>query len=100
MPTTQTAPSTSETTVISNDEMLALIAKLQADNARLKAGMTAKNKLGIKVSEKGAVMVLGVRKFPVTFYAEEWARILAIKDQIEAFIVANKSDLSYKADSL
>ena len=50
--------------------------------------------LSAKVSEKGAVSVYGVRqRFPITYYADEWAVIFANADEIKAFIKAHKSEL-------
>jgi len=42
--------------------------------------------LSLKVSEKGAVSLYGMGRFPVTLYKEQWARILANAPLIEAFI--------------
>lgn len=53
-------------------------------------------KLTLKVSQKGAVQLDGLRRFPVTLYKREWERVLAMAPQITAFIEANKSNLSTK----
>ena len=37
----------------------------------------------VKVSEKGAVSLYGVGRFPVTLYKEQWAKVLGMKDEIE-----------------
>jgi hypothetical protein len=42
--------------------------------------------LSLKVSEKGAVSLYGIGRFPVTLYKEQWAKILGMAGQIEAFI--------------
>lgn len=55
---------------------------------------------GLKVSAKGAISLYGVRKFPVTFYPQEWHKILAKKAEIEAFETANKGKLAYKTASV
>ena len=54
--------------------------------------------LKLKVSQKGAVQVNGLRKFPVTLYANEWHQVLDMKDQILAFIAANQASLTNKGD--
>lgn len=72
-------------------EMKAMIEKLQAENAQLKAMATAK--LAIKISEKGAVSVYGVGRFPATFYRGQWLALLDYADNIKAFIEANKAKL-------
>ncbi|HEU4431738.1 MAG TPA: hypothetical protein VFT98_23470 [Myxococcota bacterium] len=74
---------------------------LQAENARLKAeleAMKSKERRGtyLRVSEKGGVSLYGMRRFPVTFYREEWERILAMADEIRAFITANAGELKTK----
>ena len=50
----------------------------------------------LKVSEKGAVSVYGMGRFPVTLYKEQWLRLLAIADEIKAFITANDERLKSK----
>ena len=37
-------------------------------------------------------------RFPVSLYAEQWARVLGKKKTILAFIEANKSQLKFKVD--
>lgn len=55
--------------------------------------------LTFKVSEKGAVSVYGLGRFPVTLYAEQWAKLLADMTvaELKAFIAANTDKLSTKA---
>ena len=84
-----------DTTKLTHADMLAMITKLQAENQALAARTT--NNISFKVSEKGAISVLGLQRFPVTLYAEQWARVLARKDDILAFAAANKAKLSTKA---
>jgi len=52
--------------------------------------------LSLKVSEKGAVSLHGMGRFPVTLYKEQWLRILASAPEIEAFIRENDSKLKTK----
>jgi hypothetical protein len=65
-----------------------LIAMLMASN-QPKA-------LTLKVSEKGALSIYGLGRFPVTLYAGQWERLLAATDQIKAFMAANASLLATK----
>lgn len=76
------------------DELLAEIEALRASNQALKASGTRTRTL--KVSEKGAVSLYGMRRFPVTFYKEEWDTILGMADDIRAFITANDKVLTVK----
>ena len=59
---------------------------------------TAKNEkqLVVKVSPKGCVQVNGIRRFPVTFYKDEWMQIFCLKDRIESFIQENDAALASK----
>ena len=58
----------------------------------------SKDRKGIqlKVSEKGGVSLYGIRRFPVTFYVEEWERILAMAEEIRAFIAEHRGELKRK----
>ena len=63
------------------------------------AAETAKRPRGqitLKVSEKGAVSVYGLGRFPVTLYKEQWLRLLDTTDQIRAFIQENDGKLKKK----
>lgn len=75
------------------EEAMAMIARLQADNAALKA---RKNTLTLKISDKGGLSVYGLGRFPVTLYKEQWLKLLGIVDQIKAYIAENESHLSVK----
>jgi hypothetical protein len=75
-------------------EMKAELEHLRAENAKLKSKDSAG--LSLKVSEKGAVSLYGMGRFPVTLYKEQWLRILASAPEIEAFIRENDSKLKTK----
>lgn len=78
-----------------NEQSLqAQIEALRAENAKLKA---AKNgPLSMKVSEKGAISIYGMGRFPVTLYKGQMERLLANVDQIKAFIESNADRLQTK----
>lgn len=78
------------------EEMAATIARLTAENARLKTAHAGK--LSCKVTEKGAVSVYGLGRFPTTLYRSQWERLLGAKEAIEAFIAANANLLSVKGE--
>lgn len=74
---------------------------LLQENERLKAEIEAlktrrSNAVSLKVSEKGAVSVYGLGRFPVTLYQEQWQKLLAMADDIKHFIEENKSKLKVK----
>ena len=78
------------------------LATLQDQIATLKAELKEKKKntpkaLSLKVSQKGAVSVYGLGRFPVTLYPTQMQRLLGIKEEIETFIEDNKADFSYKS---
>jgi hypothetical protein len=80
---------------MSNEEQLkAELEKLKAENAALKK--TTSRGLSLKVSEKGALSVYGMGRFPVTLYKEQWLKLLDLTDDIRAFIAANESSLKTK----
>jgi hypothetical protein len=50
----------------------------------------------MKVSEKGAVSVYGLGRFPVTLYQEQWNKLLSMADEIKQFIADNQDKLKVK----
>jgi hypothetical protein len=70
------------------------LAELRAENEALKQSKSAN--LRLKVSEKGALSVYGLGRFPVTLYKEQWQRLLTKVSDIQAFIKANEAQLSVK----
>lgn len=79
---------------MSDDALRAEVERLRAENERLKAG-TARG-VSLKVSEKGGVSVYGLGRFPVTLYKEQWQKLLAMADDIRAFIHAHEAELKAK----
>ena len=56
----------------------------------------SKPKLEVKVSNKGAVQINGLRRFPVTFYKGEWEVLFDNADKIKQFIKDNDKQLATK----
>jgi hypothetical protein len=79
---------------MSDDDLKAELERLRQENATLKKG--AASGLRLKVSEKGALSVYGMGRFPVTLYKEQWLKLLNISDDIRAFIAANEGQLKSK----
>jgi hypothetical protein len=76
------------------DSVQAELERLRAENAALKK--TSAKGLSLKVSEKGALSVYGLGRFPVTLYKEQWLKLLDLTSDIRAFIEANSSSLKTK----
>jgi hypothetical protein len=74
----------------------AQLAELQAENAKLKARTSSGAALSLKVSEKGALSVYGMGRFPITLYRGQWEKLLAMADAIRQFIVDNEGKLAKK----
>ena len=74
--------------------MQAELERLRAENESLKK--PARGQLSLRVSEKGALSVYGMGRFPVTLYKEQWIKLLDMADEIRAFIAANESQLKAK----
>jgi hypothetical protein len=77
-----------------DDEERAELERLRAENEALRA--KPGRGLSLKVSEKGAVSLYGLRRFPVTFYADEWEKLLGMADDIRVFVRANEAKLKRK----
>jgi hypothetical protein len=72
------------------------LERLRAENERLKQQSTKAGALSFRVSEKGAVSVYGLGRFPVTLYQEQWDKLLAQIDDLRRFIDSNRASLKKK----
>ena len=79
---------------MSDEDLKAELERLRTENATLKKGVSSN--IRMKVSEKGAVSVYGMGRFPVTLYKEQWLKLLDMSDEIRAFIAANETKLKAK----
>jgi hypothetical protein len=79
---------------MSDDNLKAELERLRNENAALKKG--AATGVTVKVSEKGALSIYGMGRFPVTLYKEQWLKLLAMSDDIRAFIAANEGRFKTK----
>jgi len=76
------------------EDLRAELEKLRAENESLKK--RSEKGLSLKVSQKGAVSVYGLGRFPVTLYKEQWERLLDMADEIRSFIQENMAKLKLK----
>jgi hypothetical protein len=79
---------------MSDEEMKDELERLRNENAALK--QRASSAVRMKVSEKGAVSVYGMGRFPVTLYKEQWLKLLDMSSDIRAFIAENEARLKAK----
>lgn len=101
--TTTLSPSSVPPVPLSDQEkaiqaLAAQLQALQAENAKLKAKGAGGGKLTLKVSEKGALSVYGMGRWPVTLYRSQWETLLSdgTVKAIREFITANASKLAVK----
>jgi len=80
---------------MADEDMKSELERLRAENEALKR--SSSKGLSLRVSEKGAVSVYGLGRFPVTLYKEQWLRLLDMSEDIRMFIQQNESQLKSKA---
>lgn len=79
-----------------SDDLKAEIERLKAENDALKNKKTSAGSLSFKVSEKGALSIYGMGRFPVTLYKEQWIKLLNVAEDIKKFIQENNDRLKTK----
>jgi hypothetical protein len=79
---------------MADEDLRAEIERLRKENESLKKG--AAKGVSLKVSEKGGVSVYGLGRFPITFYKEQWTKLLDMSDEIRAFIAEHEHELKSK----
>ncbi|HVP29539.1 MAG TPA: hypothetical protein VMW35_10300 [Myxococcota bacterium] len=77
-----------------DEELRQELERLRTENAALK--QRGSRGVSLKVSEKGGVSVYGLGRFPVTLYKEQWEKLLAMADEIRAFLRENADRLKTK----
>jgi hypothetical protein len=82
---------------MAEDDLRAELERLKAENERLKTQRG--RSVSLKVSEKGGVSVYGLGRFPVTLYKEQWAKLLAMTDELKTFIKEHDAELKTKPDA-
>ncbi|MBF0107087.1 MAG: hypothetical protein HQM16_17390 [Deltaproteobacteria bacterium] len=80
---------------MSDEDLKAELERLKAENETLKK-TNRPGTLSMKVSEKGALSVYGMGRFPVTLYKEQWLKLLTITDDIRRFIADHDHELKTK----
>ena len=81
---------------MADEDLKAELERLRSENERLKS--RAVKGTSLKVSEKGGVSVYGLGRFPVTLYKEQWTKLLAMADDIKAFLTEHDAELKTKPE--
>ena len=79
-----------------SEDLRAELERLKKENEALKTKKPSRGTMSMKVSEKGALSVYGLGRFPVTLYKEQWQKLLAISEEIKKFIEENDDQLKTK----
>ena len=82
---------------MTDDDLRAELERLKAENQQLKSQRG--RSISLKVSEKGGVSVYGLGRFPVTLYKEQWTKLLAMADEIRAFLKEHDAELKAKPEA-
>jgi hypothetical protein len=77
----------------SYEELKARVAELEKTGSGRRTGA-----LEFRVGEKGGVSVYGLGRFPVTLYKEQWTKLLAMTDEIRAFLKEHDAELKTKPE--
>ncbi len=78
------------------EELQSELERLRRENEQLK--QKSSRGINLKVSQKGAVSLYGLGRFPVTLYKEQWERVLGMADEIREFIAEHDAELKKKGD--
>ena len=76
--------------------------ELEARIKELEAQAEGKNGAGtitFKASQKGALSVYGLGRWPTTLYRSQWERLLEQEAELRTFMKANAAKLTVKAGS-
>lgn len=80
---------------MSNEQLKALVAKMEAELAAAKAASAVSMK--IHIGPKGTVCVTGIgSKYGVALYEESWKKLIEFIPTVKSFIEANSSKLAKK----
>ncbi len=75
-------------------DMVRQLAELKAQNEALAAALKSKPQSHVmKVSPKGALQISGFGRWPITHYKDTWYTVLAMADDIKAFLKAHDAEL-------
>lgn len=76
-------------------DLQAEIARLRAENEALRAART--RTITCKVSDKGALSIYGLGRFPITLYLSQFDKLVTSWELIAKFVEDHRSEFSTKA---
>ena len=77
-------------------EELSSTEREELEALRREKAMREKGGLRLQVSQKGAVSLYGLGRFPVTLYKEQWDKVLDYADAIKNFMKEPEGSLKIK----
>jgi len=72
------------------------LARLRAENQELRTKAASRTSISMKVSEKGALSVYGLGRFPITLYGQQWLRLLGEAETIKQFVADHHGQMAWK----
>ena len=75
---------------------LTMTEREELEQLRKEKKLKDKAGLALKVSQKGAVSLYGLGRWPVTLYKGQWQKVLDFSDCIREFINEHEGELSVK----
>ena len=87
-----------DASLMNQDQLLAKLAEINAlykeEKKKTQRAKMREKKPEVKVSQKGAVQINNIRRFPITLYKNEWGKIFDIIDELKKFIEDNDDKLA------
>ena len=87
-----------DASLMNQDQLLAKLAEINAlykeEKKKTHRAKMREKKPEVKVSQKGAVQINNIRRFPITLYKNEWGKIFDIIDELKKFIEDNDDKLA------
>ena len=79
-------------------ELIRQLAEMRAENDKLKAKALARSqaRVNCKVSEKGALSIYGLGRFPVTLYLSQFEALNAAWPVVQEFVEDHRAEFTTK----
>ena len=87
-----------DASLMTQDQLLAKLAEInilyKEEKKKTQRAKMREKKPEVKVSQKGAVQINNIRRFPITLYKNEWSKIFNMVDELKKFIEENDDKLA------